>query len=101
MAERNRKVVRVDCTLSHSAPDTPITKQSKSFLQKTPITAVSSPKWKSGLPSPINNKSVTPNQEAISLLTGFATSHVRMVGDVMQHLPLAENNQLIRDTSIN
>ena len=97
MADENRKVVRVDCNISCSAPNTPITKQSKSFLQKTPIPIVSSPKWKSGLRSPINNESVTPNQEAISLPV-FATGHVRMVRDVVQHLPINENGPSIGDT---
>ena len=33
MTERNRKVIRSDCTHSHAAPNTPITKQSKSFKE--------------------------------------------------------------------
>ena len=90
MAETNRKVVTVtNCTFSHSIPNTPITKcpKSSSFLQRIPIPRVTSPKWKIGVPAPIYDGTLTLNQEAITLLSGFASRQIKMAGDVVQHLP--------------
>ena len=56
------------------------------FLQRTPIPRVISPKWKTGVPTPINDGTLTPNQEAIMLLSGFASGQIKMAGDVVQHL---------------
>ena len=49
MVEDNRKIIKVECALSHSIPNTPITKPMKSFLQNTLVPKVNSPKWKDGL----------------------------------------------------
>ena len=38
---------------------------------------------------------LTPNQEAIGLLAGFASDSVQMEGDVVQHLPTIKGNQTI------
>ena len=68
MAEINRRVIEVtNCSFSRSAPNTPITKcpKSGSFLQRTPVPMITSPTWKTGLPTPINDGTLTPNQEAI------------------------------------
>ena len=70
----------------------------KSFLQNTPILRINFPKWRDGLPSSTNDGSITLNQEEFPLLTGFASGHVRMVGDVVQYLPAVEENISIKET---
>ena len=72
-------------SISCSAPNTPLTKTSRAFLDHTPIPQVQSPVWKTGVPT------LTPNQEAIHLLAGFAMGLVRMEGDVVQHLPATQD----------
>ena len=89
MAETKGKVIKVaNCTFSCSTPNTPITKCPKfsSFLQRTPVPKVTSPIWKIGVSTRINDDTLTPNQEAITLLSGFATGQIKMSGDVVQHL---------------
>ena len=85
MEPDNRKVVNVNCQISSSLPNTPITKKDMSFLDKTPISKTSSPGWKTGVPTPMNEGTLSLNQEAFSLLAGFVSGSVRMVGEV-QHL---------------
>ena len=60
--------------------NTPVTKRKddKLVLQYTPIPKVVSPKWKEGV--------ISPNQQAIQLMTGFVIGHIRMVGDQIEHL---------------
>ena len=82
----------------HSAPNTLITKHSKSFLDKIPIPKIDTLKWKQGIPTPIIEGSLTPNQEAFGLLTSFATGSIRMRGDVVQHLPTVQGDKSIGDS---
>ena len=42
--------------------------------------------------------SLTPNQEAFGLLTGFTPGSVRMRGDVVQHLPIVQGNKSIGES---
>ena len=84
--------------VSHSAPNTPITKHSKSFLDKTLIPKVDTLKWKQGIPTLILEGSLTPNQEAFGLLAGFMTGSIRMRSDAVQHLPIVQGNKSIGDT---
>ena len=93
----NRKVVDVNCWISSSLPNTPITKNDTSFLDKTPIPNTTSPSWRMGISTPLNEGSLTPNQEAIGLLVGFALGSIQMEGDVVQHLPAVKGNQTIGD----
>ena len=44
---------------------------------------------------PINEGSLTPNQEAIGLLAGFASGSVQMEGDVVKHLSIVKGKQSI------
>ena len=46
------------------------------FLNKTSIPKVSTPKWNPGVPTPLNDESLSPIQKALSLLTGFATGTI-------------------------
>ena len=87
-----RKVVGVSSlNVSHSMPNYPVTKNSdeiKQLLQKTPVLKLQSSNWNPGFPTPINDGSLTPNQEAFGLLARFASGNVRMEGDAVQHLPI-------------
>ena len=98
MMDNLREVVDVvSSNVSCSAPDTPITRHPKSFLNKTLIPRVDAFKWKQGVPTPIIEGSLTLNQEAFGLLAGFATGSIRMRGDVVQHLPTVQGNKSIGD----
>ena len=96
MSQSQRKVVTTSSSeISHSFPCSPIVRPSKQFLQRTPIPNFDSPKWKDGIPTPIHDGDLTPNQEALGLLTGFATGQVRMSGNSMEHLPTSKNDESI------
>ena len=53
---------------------------------------------KKGVPTPINEGTLTPNQEAFGLLVGFASGSVCMEGDVVQHLPIVQGNKTFGDS---
>ena len=77
MSQNQRKVVTSSSSeISHSLPCSPIVHPSKDFLQRTPIQNFDSPKWKEGIPTPIHDGDLMPNQEALGLLIGFATDQV-------------------------
>ena len=77
----NRKV-------SHSVPNSPVISIHK-FLDKTPVPSLKlkSPKFKMGVPTPIKEGKLTPNSEALTLLSGFADGSIQMKDDEVQHLP--------------
>ena len=77
----NRKV-------SHSVPNSPVISIHK-FLDKTPVPSLKlkSPKFKMGVPTPIKEGKLTPNSEALTLLSGFADCSIQMKDDEVQHLP--------------
>ena len=83
MADEKRKVVR-------SVPSSPVD-SIKLFLSKTPIPTLEriakSPKFVKDVPTPVQEGQMTPNTEALSLLTGFATGQVTMRDDEVQHIP--------------
>ena len=83
MADKKRKVV-------HSVPSS-LVDSIKLFLSKTPIPTLKriakSPEFVKGVPTPVQEGQMTPNTEALSLLTGFATGQVTMKGDEVQHIP--------------
>ena len=83
MADKKKKVV-------HSVPSSPVD-SIKSFLSRTPIPTLKqilkSPQFVKGAPTPVQEGQMTPNTEALSLLTGFATGKVTMKGDEVQHIP--------------
>ena len=95
MDQNKRKVINNYCLkVSHSLPYSPYLKPSKEFLQKTPILSVSSSQWQEGVLTPIRKGSLTTNQEALSLLAGFASRSIRMDGD----LPITQGNKSIGST---
>ena len=83
MADEKRKVFR-------SVPSSPVD-SIKLFLSKTPIPTLKriakSPEFVKGAPTPVQEGQMTPNTEALSLLTDFATGQVIMKGDEVQHIP--------------
>ena len=84
----------------NSVPNMPITKMKdhKQYLQNTPIPRVTSPKWKEGTPTPIQEGVISPNQQAINLLTGFANGHIKMAGDKIEHLTTVLERKSIEDS---
>ena len=46
------------------------------LLTKPPFQKQASPSWRVGVPTPLNEGSLTPNQEAIGLLAGFASGSI-------------------------
>ena len=83
MADKKRKVV-------HSVPSSPVD-SIKLFLSKTPIPTLKRiekfPKFVKGALTQVQEGQMTPNTEALSLLTGFATGTLTMKGDEVLHLP--------------
>ena len=55
----NRKVVDVNCQISSSLPNTPITKKNMSFVDKIPIPKTASLGWKVGVLTTLNEGSLT------------------------------------------
>ena len=82
-ADENRKVV-------HSVPSSPVD-SIKLFLNRTPIPTLKqitkSPEFIKGVSTPVQEGQMTPNTEALNLLTGFATGQVTMNDDEVQHIP--------------
>ena len=60
--------------------------------------SVSPSQWQEGVLSPIRRGALTPNKEAFSLSARFASGSVRMDGDVVQHLPIMQENKSIGST---
>ena len=76
-------------TNTHSVPCSAVTQQVdvKSFLQNTPIPKMEPKNWVQGAPMPVKEGSMTPNTEALNLLTGFATGHITVEEGQLKHLP--------------
>ena len=83
--------------VSFSVPNTPVTKTKtgKSFLKKTPVPKIKSLNWKDGVPTPVQDGSITPNQQAIHLLVGFASSQIQMSGNKVKHLSTVDEENSI------
>ena len=77
--------------VSRSVPSLPVTGNVpiKLFLDKTPIPSIQKEptQWVQGAPTPIQEGQMTPNTEALNLLTGFATGQIIMKDDEVQHIP--------------
>ena len=86
--------------VSRSLPNSPVTKDSisKEFLCNTPISKLDTLTWKKGVPTPINEGTLSLNQEALGLLASFASGNVWMQGDVVQHLPAIQGNSTIGES---
>ena len=53
--------------------------------------------WVEGAPTPIATGSLSPNEQAVALLAGFASGRVTMEGESIKHLP-ATPDKLIMQT---
>ena len=86
--------------VSNSVPNTPVTKTKtdKSFLKKTPIPKTKSLNWKDGVPTPVQDSSITPNQQAIHLLARFASGQIQMSGNKIKHLSTVDEENSISDS---
>ena len=75
--------------ISHSVPCSPVVKNvvQSEFLSKTPIPKVTENAWVKGAPMPILQGSMSPNEQAMTLLADFASGSVTMEGDSIKHLP--------------
>ena len=75
---------KMENSISHSVPCSPITKKATKTisLPNTPILEIK--QWLPGAPTPI--KLMSLNEQAISLITGFATGNVIMDNGSIKHL---------------
>ena len=96
MEQNQRKVISPSCSkVSHLLPCSPDVKLPKEFLQHTPVLDMEFAEWKQGVPTTINKENLTPNQEALGLLSGFATGQIHMTGEVVEHLPVTNQDKSI------
>ena len=95
MTDPEQGTVNVQLNPLTSVPNTPVTKTefSKSFLNKTPIPKVM--KWIKGVPTPIQEGNMSPNQQAFSLIKGFASGEITMARDEICHLPAIPDDNTI------
>ena len=75
--------------ISHPVPCSPVVKNvsKPNFLSKTPVPKVTEVKWVQGAPTPVACGSMSPNEQVMTLLAGFASGSVKMDGDSLKHLP--------------
>ena len=64
----------------HSVPCSPVVKDvtKSEFLSKTPILKITESTWVQGVPTHVIQGSMSPNEQAITLLAGFASGNVKM-----------------------
>ena len=81
-----------------SVPCSPVVKNVAQFkfLSKTPIPKVTENAWVKGAPTPILQGSMSPNEQAMSLLAGFASGSVTMEGDSIKHLPTIPDKSIMQ-----
>ena len=84
--------------ISHSVPCSPAVKNVAQFefLSKTPIHKVTDNAWVEGAPTPILHGSMSLNEQAMTLLAGFASGSVTMEGDSIKHLPTAPDKSIMQ-----
>ena len=75
-------------SISRSVPCSPVLENvtKSSFLSRTPIPKIDNA-WVQGAPTPIATGSMSPNEQAVALLAGFASGRVTMEGESIKHLP--------------
>ena len=98
MTDPEQGIVNVQLNLSTSVPNSPVTKTefSKMFLRNTPIPRVT--KWIKGVLTPIQEGDMSPNQQAFSLIKGFASDEITMAGDEIHHLPTIPDGNMISES---
>ena len=75
---------------SRSVPCLPVlgsVTKSSFFLSQTPVPKIANKTWVQGAPTPIATGSLSPNEQAVALLAGFASGRVTMEGESIKHLP--------------
>ena len=84
--------------ISHSVLCSPVVKNVAQFefLSKTPIPKVSDNAWVEGAPMLILHGSMSPNEQAMTLLVGFASGSVTTEGDSIKHLPTAPDKSIMQ-----
>ena len=84
--------------ISHSVLCSPVVKNVAQFefLSKTPIPKVTENAWVEGVPTPILQGSMSPNEQAMTLLVGFASGSVTMEGDSIKHLPSIPDKSIMQ-----
>ena len=97
MTDPEQGTVNVQLNLSTSIPNSPITKTefSQMFLGNTMIPGVT--KWIKGVLTPIQEGDMSPNQQAFSLIMGFASGEITMAGDKICHLPTIPDGNTISE----
>ena len=75
--------------ISQSVPCSPVVKNvtKSEFLSKTPIPKITEKTCVQGVPTPVIKGSMSPNEQAMTPLTGFANDSIKMDGDSVKHLP--------------
>ena len=82
-------------SISHSVLCLPVLENvtKSSFLLQTPIPKINNA-WVQGAPTPIATGSLSPNEQVVALLAGFASGKVTMEGESIKHLPSTLLRQL-------
>ena len=98
MTDPEQGTVNVQLNLSTSIPNSPVTKTefSRMFLGNTPIPRVT--KWIKGVPTPIQEGDMSPNQQVFSLIKGFASGGITMAGDEIHHLSTIPDGNMISES---
>ena len=75
-------------SISCSIPCSPVLENvtKSTFLSQTLIPKINNA-WLQGVPTPIVTGSLSPNEQAVALLAGFASGRVTMDGESIKHLP--------------
>ena len=75
--------------ISCSVPCSPVVKDvtKSEFLSKIPIAKISESTWVQGVPTPVIQGSISSDEQAITLLAGFASGNVKVEGDSVKHIP--------------
>ena len=84
--------------ISHSVQCIPVVQNVAQFdfLSKTLVPKVTEHAWVEGAPMPILQGSMSPNEQAITLLAGFASGSVTMEGNSIKHLPSIPDKSIMQ-----
>ena len=88
-------------SISCSVPCSPVVKNvtESSFLSQTPIPKIVNKAWVEVAPTSIATGSLSPNEQAVALLAGFASGRVTMEGESIKHLPVTPNKTILQTLS--
>ena len=92
----NRKTRKTN--ISCSVPCSPVVQNVAQFefLSKTPVPKVTENAWVERAPTPILQGSMSRNEQAITLLAGFASGSVTMEGNSIKHLPSIPDKSIMQ-----